>query len=433
LSSNSLIDQYVDYATSACDAPRIFHLAMSYFIASSLVGRFANIVTTYRPKGIKPNLWVILVGPSRIVRKTTSLDLAEDIIREIDEDIIIPASFSPEGLYDILSNMHKGDVGAWIKDELGGFFKSLQSKRYMAGTRELLSMIYMGRGEERKLRTYHVRIPWGIYVTCAGTVPTPASYYFSEEDFTSGFLNRFILAYALTRDKRIPILHTDPEVNKKRTKIIKSYRELVDECIKQAPIIISFNSKAIKGLEDYDTMVEMEMARMEKSKLSPLWKNYLAESPNQLLKFCVLRRLTRGNIKTSIVVVDEDDYVKAYNDLRLFLKCAREIIDEVQVSARPKKVETEERRLLRVVEIIRSKESKGIKWTELLMRTYLLKQDLLKIIETLMDQERIVAVRTNPIRGRKAILFLDKDYALTSNDYHTGKLLSVDEVKAILT
>jgi hypothetical protein len=327
--------------------------------------------------------------------------------------------------------MNKGDVGAWIKDELGGFFKSLQ-KHYMAGTRELLSMVYMGRGEERKLRSNQFKIPWGIYITCAGTVPTPSSYYFSDEDFTSGFLNRFILSYSLQRDHRIPILHDNPDIQKQRSEIIESYKKLVNDCMQHAPIIVSFESQAIKGLEEYDSEVELQIDRFEKSRMEPLWKNYLSESPNQLLKLCVLRRLSRGKIDSSIIVVNYEDFATTYNDLKNFLNCAKQVIDEVQVSARPKKVETEERRLMRVSEIIRSRKVEGIKWTDLLVETYLLKSDLLEIVETLMDQERIVALKTNPIRGRKAILFLDKDFALSSMEYSTSKVLTIGQIRELL-
>ncbi|MEM4534983.1 MAG: hypothetical protein QW764_02945 [Desulfurococcaceae archaeon] len=392
------------------------------------------MVTTYQPKGIKPNIWVILIGPSRIVRKTTSLNLGEDIIREVDEKVLMPASFSPEGLYDILNNMKRGDIGVWIKDEMGGFFRDLQKKRYMSGAREILSMIYTGRGEERKLRSYHFKIPWGIYVTSAGTVPTPASYYFSEEDFTSGFLNRYILSYALSRDKRIPLLHNDPAVQKMRENIISEYKELVNECVSKAPLIVSFSSKAIRGLEDYDGWVECEIQRLERENPSTLWKLYLAESPNQLMKLTVLRRLSRGKLTTSIIVVDEQDFIKAYNDLMVFLNCAREIIQEVQVSARPKQVETEERRLMRVYEIIKSSSIKGVKWTELLNKTFLLKADLINIIETLMEQERVIAVRgESSLRGgRRAIIFFTKENALASGFVTSGKILSPSDVKALL-
>jgi len=436
LTSNSepdLIDEYVDYASSACDAPKIFHKAISYFVASSLIGRFASVVTTYQPKGIKPNIWVILIGPSRIVRKTTALNLGEDIIRDVDDGILIPASFSPEGLYEILSNMKKGDVGAWVKDEMGGFFRDLQRKRYMSGTREILSMIYMGRGEERKLRSHQFRIPWGIYVTSAGTVPTPASYYFSEEDFSSGFLNRYILAYALNRDHRISILHNDPQVQEKREDIVSKYSELVNQCMANAPIVFSFSSKVIEALEKYDSDVEAEIMRLEKENPSSLWKSYISESPNQLLKLTVLRRLSRGNI-SNLVIAEEQDFIKAYNDLQEFLKCAREIVHEVQVSARPKEVETEERRLLRVYEIIRNAKNNGIKWTQLLNKTYLLKRDLLNIVETLMEQERIIAVRSEPgIRGgRRAIVFFAKEYIMSSGALSTAKPLSSTDIKAIL-
>jgi len=428
---HDLIDEYVDFASQSCDAPMLYHLAMGYFLSSTILGRYATIVTSYKPKGIKPNLWLMLIGPSRIVRKSTALELGEDILKEIDESVLLPASFSPEALQESLSQMERGSVGAWVKDELGEFFRGLKKKDYMAGTREIFSMIYMGRGETRKLRKLQFKVPSGIFITCAGTLPTPPHFYLSEEDFTSGFLNRFILGYAESRDKRIPILHTNPTLSTIRDEIIVKYKKLSKIYSEASPVIISFDSDSLQGLEDYDRLIEQELIKIEKDFPESLWKSYLAESPNQLMKMSVNRSLSRiEDRKVQIIVVNREDFSKAYNDLQLFLKSAKQVIDEVQTSAQPRPVETEERRINRIYSLIDSKSKTGASMSFLLLRSGLLKKDLMPILVTLVEQDRVRAIlMRSRDRGRKPLMFFTANVA---PQVIAGDVMSTSQLESMI-
>lgn len=427
----NLIDMYVDWATRACDAPEIFHKTCAYWIVSSILGKYTNIMTSYTTRGIRPNLWVILLGPSRIVRKSTAMEMAEEIVEQINPDQKLAASFTPEALYEILNNMQRGDYGYWVKDEFGGFFKMLQ-KKYMWGMREILSAIYMGRGEKRQLRNLVLNIPVGIYITTIGTLPTPAHIYFQEEDFSSGFLNRFIIAYAKERNKRIPLLHSDPQLDAKKNELIYKLKELENELRELSPVIVSFSFDTVKSLEDYDNWVEHELRRIEKNNPESLWKLYLAESPNMLLKLCVLRRLARGNYRRGIITVESEDFEKAKEYMDEVLDCAREVVIEVQTSPRPREMLTEEKALNRICDIVIMRGNKGIKFSELLSSISLLKVDLLKFLETLLDQGKIIAIqgKSTTKGGRKPIIFYSAEHEAKAIMY--GKKLSTHEVKTIL-
>ncbi|MEM1672865.1 MAG: DUF3987 domain-containing protein, partial [Archaeoglobaceae archaeon] len=278
--ADDVIDMYISYASKSTDAPLIYHKAMGYLIVSILLGRYVRIYTTYNRQGIMPNMWVLLIGPSRIVRKTTAMNLGTSIIESIDENLIMPASFTPEALYEMFTGFSPGDALLWVKDEFGGFFKMLQ-KKYMAGMREILSSIYTGQGEVRKLRNLTFRIPKGLYVCVVGTMPTPPHYYLSEEDFSSGFLNRFVLAYALMRDqgRRIPVLHRSKEVERERQVIVEQLVSAVESYSSQAIIPVAFSSQAQRMLDEYDLDVERELYKMEREQPTNLYKLYLAESP----------------------------------------------------------------------------------------------------------------------------------------------------------
>ena len=423
-----LIDQYVEYAGESTDAPSIYHKALAYWVVSTVLGRHVRLVTSYAPSGLMPNLWVMLIGPSRIVRKSTAMRLAVSIVREVAPQLVRKASFTPEALYELCNELNPGDCLAWVKDEIGGFFKTLE-KRYMYGVRELLSSMYMGEGEERILRNLRLRIPDGLYVTAVANAPTPPHNYLSEEDFQSGFMNRWILAYATKREKRLPLLHQSVVADSMRREIIARLKEL-DRALSTVTPVVSPTTPAVNRLEEYDREVERQIEVIEQAAPASLFKLYLAETPNLLVKMAMLRRLARGNYDPSgIITIEEVDVLKALEDLNAFVASARQVVDDVQSSPRAKPVLTEEKAIERVFNYISSKGEEGATYSELLVRLGMLSKDLKEYVLTLMEQERVICVRVQT-RGRPALRFFDSRYrniALTK-----GQQVTEDALRALL-
>ncbi|MCW1309285.1 MAG: DUF3987 domain-containing protein [Candidatus Nanoarchaeia archaeon] len=405
-----LIDEFVEYGQSACDAPSIYFKAEGYFIVSTLLGRRQIIYTTYSPRGIRPNLWVLLMGPTRLTRKSTSMELAEDIIKQISPSILIPASFSPEGLYELFTGMNEGDAVAWVKDELGGFFKMLE-KKYMYGMREILSTIYAGRGETRKLRSITLKIPDKIYVTVSSTIPTPPHYYFSEEDFYSGFMNRFIIAYSTRRERKVSILHNDPRVFEMKEEIIARLKKFCKFYDEVGVVISSFSNDARIALENYEEWVESELVRYEREMPNSLFRFYLSGSVNTLMKMTMLRRIAREPLDGTVLVSEKQDFDKAFADLQEFLECARQVIEDVQTSAISKPVLTEEKNLDRIYNFIQSRRARGATLSEILFEMRLVKSDLSKYLITLIESGKVIAVKARSEgRGRRPIVFISSEH-----------------------
>jgi len=424
-----LIDEYVEWASSSCDAPRIYHLACGYWVISSLIGRYARVVTSYSPEGLMPNLWVLLIGPSRIVRKTTAMRLAESIVKAVDEKLVMPASFTPEALYDMFNSLQPGDAVAWVKDEFGGFFKMLE-KKYMAGLREILNSLYVGKGETRRLRKEVLKIPDGLYVTALGTLPTPPREYITDEDFYSGFMNRWILAFANRREKTIPITYRDDKLIQRRNELVETLKKAVDS-YKGSIVPVSFSAKAAQMLSDYDYAVEQEILRIEQTNPTSLWKSYIAETPQFLIKLSVLRRLAREReLKSVIIVVDESDVERASQDLKIFLDAAKKVVEDVQTAGVPAPVVTEEKGLMKVYEIIRSAGPNGISKSELLMKTMMRVDALNKILLTLVEQDRVVVVKVASGKGRPQLRFFAAEYR--SQAEIAGQVLTAEQLQVIL-
>jgi len=404
---SDVIDMYIDYASESTDAPSIYHRVLAYWIVSTVLGRYVRVITSYAPMGIRPNIWVILIGPSRIVRKTTAMRLATNIVKEVAPQLLRKASFTPEALYEMCNELNPGDCIAWVKDEIGGFFRSLE-KKYMFGIRELLSSMYMGEGEERVLRNLRLRIPEGLYVTAIGTLPWPSHHYISEEDFETGFLNRWVLVFAERREKTYPLLHNSSEAETLRRDLVKKLKEL-DQALGKRLAVVSPTHEALEKLDDYQQELDRRITVLTRTAPTSLLPRYLGEADKFLLKLSILRRLARGSFDDPITV-EAEDVMKALNDLNLFLESAEKVIAEVEASPRSRPVLTDERALTRIYNFIESKGEDGVTLSELLHHAKLRSRDLKEYVLTLMEQESVICVKV-PSGGRPALKFFASRFA----------------------
>jgi len=429
--NENLIDEFVSILSERTDAPRIFLEAGAYFTVSTLLGRWFFMQLTYKARPFKPNIPIILFGPSRVVRKSTVLDFTVDAILSVDNSIEETkiGSFSPEGLQDAFAKAGKrlDRLCLWIKDEMGGFFKSLK-KDYMQEAREIIQKGIEGRGDKRSLRKETITIPHGIFMPVFATIATPVSIYqtISPEDFTSGFLNRFFLVYAKEREKRFPVGYRNKEAEGRWEKFKNKLRKFNEEIIAlNPPIPVSISSPVLAELDEFDKRLEEEM-----KKSSGLYRVYLAGQSDLLLKLCVIQRIARGNFSI-LMVIEKRDFEKALEFFNRALESAKDLITEVETSPREILPRTEKRILRMLLTKIESGGNTGVKWSKLLHDTGLTKKELLTYIETLVDREDIIPVyNKSKGRGRRGIVFFSKTYKIDA--VQQGEPLTVDKLKAIL-
>jgi hypothetical protein len=132
----SFISNYMEYAIKQTDAPPIFHLAVALSILSTCLG---NRVAIYSfGHYIYPNLWVLILAPSGIFRKSTSMDIGTRLLKQIAPDMMCPHDFTREKLITHLSQHPAGLVTC-------GEFGELLAKMnidYMKGLKEVLTHLY---------------------------------------------------------------------------------------------------------------------------------------------------------------------------------------------------------------------------------------------------------------------------------------------------
>lgn len=145
---------------AANETPLSFHRAAGLAIAGVAIGRRCYIATHYG-EDVHPNLYVMIVAISTYYHKTTSLRLAERLLRRTMPYMHLPEPGSPENLIlqisgaeSLLEGMRESDKDRYrrgithfaaqrliVRDEMSGLFKAM-GKDYMAGMKERLMQLY---------------------------------------------------------------------------------------------------------------------------------------------------------------------------------------------------------------------------------------------------------------------------------------------------
>jgi hypothetical protein len=188
----SFVKSYTDYASRLTDAPPLFHTWMGIAMLSTALGNGCWVCSWGRR--VCPNVWIVLLAQSGILRKTTSLNIGEDVLLDHGAgcaDRIWPAEWSFEGL---LSNMVKRPAGTLIVREFKRFNAAL-GRDYSRGTKELLVDTYDNPAREARVTKTDgevvVEFPAPSLIG-ASTIDWFESSLHSE-DIGGGFLSRMFV------------------------------------------------------------------------------------------------------------------------------------------------------------------------------------------------------------------------------------------------
>jgi hypothetical protein len=193
LPKSSLLRRYVTYAAQCTDAPLIYHVAGGLTILAAtapidLAFPFGNM--------IHANLFSMLVGRSRLERKSSAIKLARRIIEAACPKLSTETPGSRDALIESVRAAPKQIL---FYEEFGDFLASTKDG-HLASVKLLLNDLYdtapVGRMLVGKGRTPTVGNVRNSRVSLIGGV-TPA--YLEDEttstDWTGGFFSRFLIFY----------------------------------------------------------------------------------------------------------------------------------------------------------------------------------------------------------------------------------------------
>ncbi len=408
------------------DAPRDFQEAVALFLVSTAAGRKfyfmsapeANLYNhTGGTVGKTLNMWFILLGKSRVARKSVTVSKAVDALRELNSDLLLPQDFTPSALVKVLASRPPGSVSCWVNDEISSFFEKLRQGDYMTSTDTVLSVIYDCRNYRRDTISRQVEQIESPYLTCllASTYILPTM--FDENRIQQGFLNRFIYVLGdrtVWRPTRSML--TQRELDEADE--LMTWMRALSEMSVSAPILMTYNADARARFDEFEQRIEEKIM----DGVHPLLEGYLGNIPNFVIKLSSLFRLSRLDVSyfqtdpTAIrpfLEIEQQDLVRAIDYADKVWQWFNRVVELMRRPRESRVPKREENLLLFVETTIKEHGTKNvvtgtmeIDRTDLSRYTLLSKRDLDNAVSLLSEQGRIRIDIRGQGRGRRRTVYV---------------------------
>jgi hypothetical protein len=189
----SFVHDYVEWAKTLGDAAWQYHQAGAFVILSTLLAGHVVLPTSFGT--MTPNLWFMILADTTLTRKSTAMDVATDLARDVDPDCILATDGSVEGLLQTLSGRPR-QPSLFLRDEFTGMIEAMARRDYLSGMAEALTKLYDGKYQKRVLKREVIEIDDPVLNFFAGGIRTRLFDLLTYEHVTSGFLPRFIFITA---------------------------------------------------------------------------------------------------------------------------------------------------------------------------------------------------------------------------------------------
>lgn len=230
------------------ESPTLFFFWNALWLISTVLRREAWL--RWYPKPMWPNLYLLLVAPPALCRKSTSMDIATDLLHLLpyymptsldaykQTSRIVTGKATPEGIIGALepqqkiffdhnaegSSMITVERGSQIAISISEFAVFLGKQQYNAGMVNMLLDLFDCKDSDSELTRGRGDKPLkDIYCTLQGGItPDGLKSSIPEEAFGGGFMSRLVMAYQDIPTKIYPIpkvLEGYPSVDDLRVKI----------------------------------------------------------------------------------------------------------------------------------------------------------------------------------------------------------------------
>lgn len=191
----SFLKSYTDYANRLTDAPPLFHLWVGIGLLATAVGNGCWVWSWGRR--ICPNVWIILLADSGVLRKTTALNIGQSVLMERLAYTIWPSEWSFEGL---LQTMAQKPSGILFIREFKRFNSALM-RDYAGGTKELLVDTYDNpeHDSRRTKKEGETQLEFPAPNLMAATTKDWFEASLQRDDVGGGFLSRMFIVPAEDR------------------------------------------------------------------------------------------------------------------------------------------------------------------------------------------------------------------------------------------
>jgi hypothetical protein len=387
----TFINDYKDWASDATDAVTSFHELSAFILLSAVCASGIRLELDYG--SMVPNLWGLILGESTLTRKTTAMRMAMDIIADVDPEMILATDGSAEGLLTGLST-RPSRTSIYYKDEVSGFFDSINRKDYLAGMPETLTQLYdVPRIFTRRLRKETITISSPTFIFFGGGIRDKVYSLVSDEYVLSGFLPRFLVVSGdadLTRIRRTgPKSHSTGDrrdsILRRIANLHETHNRVVDINIGGQTTKIASTSEAVltdDAWQRYGDIEELMVHRAHESPLAMLALPTFERLSRSLLKMSTLLAAAETEPTDGKFAVEEKHIIHAAHYIQDW---GRYTVDLVQNSGKG----TTERVLDKIHRTIQNKPD--IARSELMQRHHLTSRETTDIMNTLIDRGLVTA------------------------------------------
>lgn len=314
--SEGFVSRYRQWAEAATDAVPDFHDLSAYILLSTIIANSVKLLTSYGP--MVPNIWGLILGDSTLTRKSTAMRMIMDILQGINPEVILATDGSAEGLLGGLE-LRPNKTSMFFRDEVSGFFDSINRKDYLAGMPETFTHLYdVPTVYQRRLRKEVIRLESPIFIFFGGGVRDKVYEVATEEYVLSGFLPRFLVVSGDTDLSRLRRTGPANEVGiEQRASLVNEAANLFEHYAVESKQIIMGQEVIMPPMiaaeldnnawEYYGTVEEKLVIAGSESTIPHLALPTFERLSRSILKMSVLTAAARQEPKNGVIEVTIND------------------------------------------------------------------------------------------------------------------------------
>jgi hypothetical protein len=185
------VDDYSEWAKEATDAIPYYHDLCAFMLLSTVMAGGLVLETDFGR--IIPNIWGLILGDSTLTRKTTAMNMAMDMAIDVDKELILATDGTAEGMLTGLEE-RPGRTSVFLRDEITGFFDSINQKQYLAGVMQTMTQLYdVPKVLTRRLSKSTITVNNPVFIFFGGGISDKTYSLIDEHYVISGFLPRFLV------------------------------------------------------------------------------------------------------------------------------------------------------------------------------------------------------------------------------------------------
>jgi ribosomal protein S25 len=394
----TIVEEYVEWAKTLGDAAWEYHQAGAFVCLSSLIAGPVRLPTSYGT--LVPNLWFMILADTTLTRKTTAMDIAMDLVTEIDSDAVLATDGSIEGLFASLAG-RPGRPSIFLRDEFSGLLENISRKDYYAGMAEVFTKMYDGKYQKRVLRRETIEVKEPVLIMFAGGIKERVLSLLTYEHIASGFLPRFVFIAAESNVSKLrPLGPPTDETIEKRYDLLRKLAVLHNYYSGQQ--VVTVNGRSVSSSRKWDARLTPEAwqryndfeHRMLDIGLDSFHKELVTPTFDRLaktgLKMAVLIAASRR--RGEEVVVELQDMVKAISFIEKWKVHSAMVVNSVGKTAQEKQIDRIKKAIV---------DRPGVLRSDIMQFYRLTARDAEIIFRTLEERNQISRVR----RGRTEALF----------------------------